>query len=186
MLSIAFKEWAAICAALSAGEQSLILRKGGIAEENGEFRPEYDQFFLYPTYFHEQQQRGLKPTAERFRVDAERQQPIQGTISIQHMVQVKKVIRCDSLNQLQKLDSFHFWTAETITQRFHYRTPGLFALIVQVFELPAAVVVPEDPSYFGCKSWVPLVKPIPTANIRPVLTDDQFAAIEQSVTKAYE
>ena len=30
--SIAFKEWAGVCAALAEGRQSLIVRKGGIAE----------------------------------------------------------------------------------------------------------------------------------------------------------
>ena len=53
MLSVAFKEWAVICAALASGKQSLILRKGGIAEEGGGFKPEHSEFLLYPTYFHE-------------------------------------------------------------------------------------------------------------------------------------
>ena len=37
MISVAFKEWAVICHRLGAGEQSLLLRKGGIAEEGGVF-----------------------------------------------------------------------------------------------------------------------------------------------------
>jgi len=32
MLAQAFKEWAVICRALAVGKQSLLLRKGGIAE----------------------------------------------------------------------------------------------------------------------------------------------------------
>ena len=59
-LSIAFKEWAVICRALAEGRQSLILRKGGIAEAGGQFRPEHDRFLLYPTYFHEQHHTGTK------------------------------------------------------------------------------------------------------------------------------
>ena len=46
MLSIAFKEWAVICEALAA-TQSLILRKGGISEEGGTFRPEHAEFLLH-------------------------------------------------------------------------------------------------------------------------------------------
>ena len=51
--AVAFKEWAAVCAALAAGRQALILRKGGIAEGPGGFRPEHDRFWLLPTRFHE-------------------------------------------------------------------------------------------------------------------------------------
>ncbi len=47
----AFKEWAAVCAALSAGRQTVILRKGGIAEGPGGFQPEHGEFWLLPTRF---------------------------------------------------------------------------------------------------------------------------------------
>ncbi len=39
--SIAMKEWAAVCLALAEGRQSLLLRKGGIAEGSGGFRMEH-------------------------------------------------------------------------------------------------------------------------------------------------
>ena len=45
-LNVAFKEWAVVCQALAAGRQSVILRKGGIAEEGGIFRPEYKVLVL--------------------------------------------------------------------------------------------------------------------------------------------
>ena len=77
MLSIAFKEWAVICAALAA-TQSLILRKGGIAEEGGVFRPEHSEFLLYPTYFHEHRQ-GIKPAFLPLLEAAEATKPPAGT-----------------------------------------------------------------------------------------------------------
>jgi hypothetical protein len=40
--------------ALAEGEQLLTLRKGGIREENKHFEIEHDQFFLYPTFDHQQ------------------------------------------------------------------------------------------------------------------------------------
>ena len=64
MPSYAFKEWDVICRALADGKQALILRKGGIAEEGGVFRPEHTRFWLYPTYLH-QQRDGVKPEALR-------------------------------------------------------------------------------------------------------------------------
>ena len=55
-----------------------------------------------------------------------------------------------------------WWTADTVRQRFHYRTPGLYVLPVTVFRLPHPVDVVERPEYAGCKTWVELDTPIPT------------------------
>jgi hypothetical protein len=49
----AFKEWAAICAALGEGLQTLIIRKGGIDEGREGFRVAQQEFWLFPTYQHE-------------------------------------------------------------------------------------------------------------------------------------
>jgi hypothetical protein len=49
----AFKEWAAICRALATGRQDVILRKGGIVEDGGEFRPDHASFLLLPTFLHQ-------------------------------------------------------------------------------------------------------------------------------------
>ncbi len=49
----AFKEWAIVCEALGGGRQSLILRKGGIAEGRDGFAFLHREFFLFPTRFHE-------------------------------------------------------------------------------------------------------------------------------------
>ena len=54
MESIGFKEWAAVCEALGQGRQSVILRKGGIAEGREGFSFKHSEFFLFPTWFHEQ------------------------------------------------------------------------------------------------------------------------------------
>src|SRR6201995_425311 len=50
----AFKEWTLICEALGRGAQSLIIRKGGIAEGRDGFRFKHPDFLLFPTLFHEQ------------------------------------------------------------------------------------------------------------------------------------
>ena len=52
----AFKEWAIVVDALGRGEQILILRKGGIAEGRGGFKPEHERFLLFPTLFHQQRE----------------------------------------------------------------------------------------------------------------------------------
>src|SRR4029077_13319887 len=60
-----FKEWSLVCDAMGAGRQSIILRKGGIAEGRGGFQWQADGFFLFPTHFHEQDRRvSWHPTPE--------------------------------------------------------------------------------------------------------------------------
>ena len=54
MPSIGFKEWAVVCEALGAGGQSVIIRKGGIVEGREGFQFRHREFFLFPTFFHEQ------------------------------------------------------------------------------------------------------------------------------------
>jgi len=167
MLSIAFKEWAVICEALASGRQSLILRKGGIAEDGGVFRPEHGEFLLYPTFFHEHRV-GVKPEFVPLLEHAESHKPDAGTIRFTHFVRVTGVQHITDLGAALALDSFHAWTPEVVKQRFHYRTPGLFALSVRVFRLAEPQVRAERPEYAGCKTWVELDRPVSIENAVPV------------------
>lgn len=155
MLTIAFKEWAVICEALASGRQRLILRKGGIQEDGGVFRPDHERFWLYPTYFHEQQQAGIKPEAQDLldRVGASR--PPIGFVRLSHAVRVVGVEYCQDWEAVQKLDAEHIWSEATVRQRFFYRTSGLYVFRVEV-EQVTPQTVPERPEYAGCKTWVPL------------------------------
>jgi len=154
--TVAFKEWAAICAALASGRQDLILRKGGISEVGGEFRPEYDRFWLYPTYFHEQQQAGIKPEAHALLAAVEAVRPPNGIVRLTHVAEVISVVFCRELDEVLRLDAEHIWTEATVRQRFAYRTPGLYVLRVRILVAPASFEFAEGPEYAGCKTWVPL------------------------------
>ena len=153
-LRIAFKEWAAICEALAGGRQDVILRKGGVAEVGGEFRPEHAKFWLYPTFVH-QQEGGLAPEGEPYLAAALASQPPPGVVRIRHIVEVLAVHCAMTLEELLPLQTRHIWSAATVAQRFHYRTPGLYVLAVKVIEAPAFEFV-ETPAQAGCKTWVEL------------------------------
>ena len=163
MLNVAFKEWAVVCQALAEGRQSLILRKGGIAEENGLFRPDHDRFWLYPTYLH-QQAAGVKPEAAALLERVEREKPPAGIVRIQHYLEVSNVRFLDTLDEALALAPLHIWSDETVRMRFHYRKPGLYALDVKVVALPVAYEVVETPEYEGCKTWVMLNPPLATVD----------------------
>jgi len=174
MLGTAFKEWAVICAAIARGRQALILRKGGIAEDGGAFRPEFPAFVLFPTYFHEHRN-GIKPEALPLLAEVEAAQPPPGTLRFTHFARVEAVAHVASLETAMNLDALHIWTPAVVEQRFHYRAPGLFALAVRAFVLPEPAETADQPEYAGCRTWVPLAEPLRTAGAAPVLTDDEFA-----------
>lgn len=172
MVSIAFKEWGAVCRALADGRQALIIRKGGIAEAGGVFRPEHDRFWLFPTFLH-QQQGGIKPDAATYLAAATRDRPPEGELRFDHFAEVTDVHFVRSLDAALALDDLHVWSADTIRQRFHYRSPGLYVFPVRVFRTPATEH-PEHPAYAGCKTWVELDRALPTDGAAAVLSDAEF------------
>ena len=155
-LAVAFKEWAVVCDRILTGEQTMILRKGGIHEVGGVLRLEYDWFWLFPTYFHQPQRDGLKPAALP-RLDALiAGAPAAGSIRLDGFVRVIETRFISDLDEALSLDGRHCWSEATVRQRFHYRTPGLFVLDVEAYRLPSAVEIVSRTEYDGCKTWVPL------------------------------
>ena len=184
MLRIAFKEWAAVCSALAVGQQTIILRKGGIAEQGGTFRPEHDRFWLYPTHFHEQQQRGLKADALPLLEAASNDRSPEGTIRFSAFCDVAEVWFVDRLNDVLALDALHVWSGETVCERFRYRTPGLYVLAVRVRLLVAPNEVPDRPEYAGCKTWVELDREVSTDGAFDALTQIEFDAQVEKIRNA--
>lgn len=176
MLRIAFKEWAAVCRALALGQQTIILRKGGIAEQGGTFRPEHDRFWLYPTHFHEQQQKGLKPDALHLLEGVAKDRAPEGEVRISAFCDVTEVWFVDNLDSALALEGLHVWSPGTVLQRFEYRTPGLYVLAARVRLLFAPIDVAERPEYAGCKTWVELDRELSTDGAVDVLSQAEFDA----------
>jgi hypothetical protein len=167
--AIAFKEWAGVCDALASGRQAIILRKGGIEEGPRGFVPEHPAFWLYPTFIHEAEQ-GRKVASTTPKPSGPEVVPI-GALAV-----VGSVDRVDDLDTLLGLDSLHDWTEETVRKRFEYRKPGLWVLGVRAYRRDEPWRVEVTPAQLGCKSWVPLERPLATAGLIPVRTDIEAAA----------
>lgn len=173
MLKHAFKEWAVICRALAEGRQALILRKGGIAEAQGEFRVDHTRFWLYPTFVH-QQRAGIKPDALPLLEQAEADKPAPGMIRISHFAEVVGIYHVHDLATAWMVQPLHLWSADTVAQRFQYRSPGLYVMPVRIYRAAQAVDLPDLPRYAGCKSWVELDFERSTDGAVPVLDDHAF------------
>ncbi len=165
--AIALKEWAAVCAALAAGRQTILLRKGGIAEGPTGFRPEHSEFWLLPTWFHATPE-VLKPDDRRF-FDSVATPPSENCVRIELFARVIEVLYLDREELLQRLADEHVYGAQTVSERFHYRRPGLWLFAVQVFRVPKAVELPVWPQLAGCHSWVELPVALPTDGLTSVL-----------------
>lgn len=168
----AFKEWAVVCAALASGRQTLILRKGGIHEGREGFRVEHREFWLFPTGFHQQRD---EVTPDAWPLLGEVQaRGMSDRLELRLYAVVEDVQQVLDRSALARLSGRHVWSESTVEQRFQYRTPGLFALIVRIFCRPTPFVIEGSPYFAGCKSWVDLPFALPTAGLQPVLDEATF------------
>ncbi len=171
---IAFKEWASVCAALLAGRQTVILRKGGISEGTapGVFVPEHAEFWLYPTWVHQAVQ-GVRDGLASDGAAATMARA--GWVPIQALIRVDFVSYVESQQLLPALEKHHILTAETVLKRFHYRNPGLWVLGARVSRQEPGFEIPVTPEHAGCKTWVELDEPLTTSGVIPVLDDESWA-----------
>jgi hypothetical protein len=150
---VAFKEWAAICRALAAGRQDVILRKGGIVEPAGGFAVEATEFLLLPTFLHQSPEQ-LIPAARDLLVDIDADRPPEGTVVFRHVARVRDVRRVLALDDLAAFRGRHVWSDAVVAERFHRWRDELHVLEVEVAPLPVPLTLPWHDSYGGCKSWV--------------------------------
>jgi hypothetical protein len=160
MESIGFKEWSLVCDALGRGRQSVILRKGGIAEGRGGFSFRHGEFFLFPTFFHEQ--------IAKVRI-AGADIPVPGsTIAIRWYAKVERALRIDSLAIAEALALLHILSAEVVRERFGYKGDGLNVAFVRVFEISPVWILQNEKRFSGCRSWIDL-PPQPEMKMQPVV-----------------
>lgn len=179
-LQVALKEWDTVCSALETGRQIMLLRKGGIRESGGEFELDHRQFLLFPTYVHQNVQM-LKPDAQPdYRPHASEPEQVR----LAAAGEVTDIIQVAGREQVDALDAQHIWTTPLIDMRFNYRPENpLYILLVRAYRLDEPVTIQNTPAYSGCKSWVPLDKPIAAAGM-PALNDADFAHRREAIVKA--
>src|SRR5436190_2187931 len=161
----AFKEWTLICDALGRGEQSLIIRKGGIAEGRDGFRFKHADFLLFPTLFHEQVAKlRLPPETALPAVRADGQHAVHLTAHVEWTEDVTDWAK------VQALAPFLLWTEAEIEKRFRQDDqPWVSLAFVQIQRLSEPLIFPDLPKYGGCRSWIDLPELPAGAELVPVL-----------------
>ena len=170
MESVGFKEWALVCEALGCGEQTVILRKGGIAEGRDGFSFKHPEFFLFPTFFHEQV---VKVRGE----SRELPQPRDGDIEVRFAAKAELTATITSLDVAMALERFHILQPEVVRERFAYDdAAGIHVAFVRVFRLAQPWRFPDERRYGGCRSWVQLPPLSEETQLTPVLDDSEHSA----------
>ena len=179
----ALKEWAAMEQILAAGSACALLRKGGIWEKKQGFEVEHREFWIFPTYFH-QNPHELAPEFSWALDAAGRGTQQQDSIRIEHYAVVRDAFRVEELDALHRLAGQQPLDAATVDSRFHYRDrPFLHVLILRLYRMPTPHLVPNTLDYEGCISWVELDDALSTAGAIPVLSDAEFESRRSEVIR---
>jgi len=167
MESIGFKEWAIICEALGRGQQSIILRKGGMAEGSAGFSFRHREFFLFPTFFHEQ--------VEKTRIgNISIPSPNEAKVELQFFAKLERTHLITSWEIAEALEPLHIWHRAVVRERFEYDQRGqLHVALVRVFRLEPKWILLNDKSYGGCRSWLRLPECPPATRFQAVLADEE-------------
>ena len=185
MWNIGLKEWSVTTDALAAGEQTFLLRKGGIREDGRHFKIEHDQFFLYPGLFHEGESL-LKPS-KRDLLKKAGDDDFKDVVTLSVFAEIEEVIEISSEDEVRALDQFHIWSEDFAVKRFNWKPRHPLNLIIvraHVLQQPQALMV--MPEYGGCKSWVEFIEDYPVGVTTPAIPDRRFKAQVNAIKEALD
>ncbi len=178
-MGLAFKEWSLICDALGSGRQILILRKGGIAEGRAKFSFKTDQFFLFPTHFHEQISKLTLPA------DTPLPASESGIVRIGLHAEATHSFVLNSWKAVESIEPFHIWKPDVIRQRFEYDGRNEIHLaLVRVSKVDPIWTLQDSPAFGGCKSWIEVGAPPERHSLIPVLQEHAYEARAQEILSA--
>jgi hypothetical protein len=184
---VALKEWGAVVAALAAGEQTVIFRKGGLRDGGKGFKLQADAFALFPTAYHPNE----RPEERRAFLDAPVPDMREGqSVPLAVVAKVTGAWVTHDPAVLDATSAHHGWSRETLASRLNWKPESPIC----VLELRAAAAaaadddgnpptLPPDPdTYGGCKSWLDL--PWEVREGAPALGDKAFAERQRALRAA--
>jgi len=184
-LSVALKEWAIVTDFLADGQCCLLLRKGGIHEDEGpgRFRLDYDRFLLFPAWEHERldwiKPAWLPPKAQLQLADGHLAVP--ETLAFRGYGEVAKIWKIPSREAFETLDDLHPWAKAQVDMRFNYKMDQpVYLFAVRAYKLAQPLEVKNDAAFAGCRSWVPMPE-VSVEDATPAMTDAAFENIIKRV-----
>jgi len=154
------KEWATVVNALENGDQTVLLRKGGILDVTSGFKIESKKFLLFPTQEH-QEHNHIKPQFHKYLEQVKSNPPKNGFNKITSYAEVLSEANVSSEEIIKKLSIFHIWSDSYINERRNWKPENsMKAIFVKIYKIPE-LDVPLKSEYQGCKSWININEEIP-------------------------
>ncbi len=154
---IAFKEWKLVADAIVDGEQSLLLRKGGISEGKVGFQWLHDRFFLFPSLFHEQSEQVLPFDDGTLRSWESPADLAEDDVVFSVYIETISVGRITDWHEVERLRPYHIWRDEIVKDRFEWGDePGISWATIRAWKLAEPWVLKDRKSFGGCRSWIGL------------------------------
>lgn len=186
---VSLKEWAPTCAALGGGDQTVILRKGGVREPT--FFPEAGAFLLFPTSFHTDAQL-LKPEFRlKYAEELACEPKALPELSLRYYAEVTGAWTTPDPSVLSALNALHAWTPEFLDARLRWRQQQpITVLELRVYRLAEPIMVASREEFWGCFSWVDLgeeaAASLGATALQSALSDAAFAERQALCRRALE
>lgn len=177
VLTTALKEWAVVQRSLLEGHQLILLRKGGIIEDTGDFDLKASSFLLFPTYEHETERLGdIQECFGQWLREEEGRRTGRDAIRIEAAAEVTDVVKVDDREKLVNLMPQHVWNRQFIDGRFDWEPyKPVFVLVLRGYRLAEPHVIDLRREYGGCRSWIDLAEPISTEGAVAAISDESFS-----------
>ncbi|EDX84154.1 conserved domain protein [Synechococcus sp. PCC 7335] len=179
LINTALKEWSIAVDAIAQGTQVILLRKGGIKEDQGRFRTQSDQVVLFPTFEHQKPEL-LKSDYKGFNYQNSVLPVASGwhpeKITLKVWAQITDIFLTTAADQVSALSDFHIWQPQLATERLQWKPKQpLYILALRAYQLSVPVeIVWNSALYGGCRSWVPLDQPIEGSTDHPAIDSDSY------------
>lgn len=166
----ALKEWATVVKALEKGDQTVLLRKGGILETASGFKIESKKFLLFPTFEH-QEEKYIQTPFQKYLDQVKNQQSQNGANTITSYAEVLDEGDIPS-DKVMQLSDFHILSDSYVQERNNWKPEKpMKAMFLRVYKIPEKKI-PLKSEYQGCKSWININDEIPAGE--SVLSDAEI------------
>lgn len=176
----ALKEWAIAIYALESGQTIMLLRKGGIREQQGRFQVLHPQVLLYPTFEHQQSLLLKAAYADMVQQVPSGWHP--ETVRIGSWAEITDILPVSDEVIVRRLLPFHIWNEDFIRDRLKWKPQQpLFILLLRTYQLSHVQEILYQTEYSGCKSWIDITSPIHLKASQPVLSDSNYQNLVKEI-----
>jgi hypothetical protein len=155
---LALKEWSIICKALEDGNQTILLRKGGILEYKKGFEIRQKSFLLFPTLEHQAEEYLQSKYLQTYDLllRGNKSEGIQNkTNTLWVLARIEAIQEFHDHEMLPELEKYHIWNEKYVNMRMNYNPKKpMNALLLRVYKLPQPISIDINPEWAGCKSWI--------------------------------